>query len=997
MRVKSRADYNQIFVFITVCSDVVVAASDGFFTLTGYSADEIKYKPIDDVLSSMLKIRQDALRRLKLGDSLTCFLFTKDGIPKSITLKTNTLVTQVFKIELVHEPSDRRTIEFDIMEQLFADDFLGAAIYDAQDLQLLKANKNFIRYIDPEEPEFCKYAGKQPAELGSYGQQVEPLLRRALQLKKMISVDEIPVSTAYGDIDINYRIVPFVVAGEVRYVFETTRDVTARVKDRLLREAQARELKAQKEKLEAIIENMSDQLIVVNPNGYFELFNKAARDSFNPIYGPVKHIGETSARVQYFDKDNNEVALSDLPITRVLNGEKFNRFRFKIKHLDTTILEVNASPILDESGQVAYGVVCCRDITDIVTAADTLREKTKRMQESMKLLKKQAILLNLSNDAIYACEDGGTIRYWNTGAEKMYGYQKREAVGKKGHSILKTSYPDLAAVQQMLYDKGQWQGVVRQITKGGSEILVESNLKLLRDEAGNEIVLHSNRDVTERIRMENELRESEFSLRMAAQIAVMGTFSYDFSARKGRCSQTFKSFFNISDIPDDQLDFSQIMAAIHREDRDRLLLFDIVDSVDGGTIDQRFRVIRHDGSIRWLHLIRQAQYSAGGQPTVVAGVLFDITDKVAATDEIIRFSQQLQSILDNADDLIISIDAEKRFSTFNHAAYRYVRENTGQALRIGMKISELKEGAARFTEVYERARRYGKFEIDLRSLKTNQIINYTVTPLYINKEFDEVVIYGKDITERNRTECEIIKRNSSLETLVEERTKKLRDSLKQMQDFSMAISHEMKTPLREIEYYAKHILEHSDIDESVRKVLDVCSRKLVMIDRLYEYAMITHAKLKREKINVRKMIQAVHEQLKTSMGLERAKLVFETGFPPVDADRELFTQMIINIVSNALKFSSGRETPQLSAGCREEDKEYVFYFKDNGVGFNQEYSKKLFGLFERLHTKDEFEGSGIGLAHTKNIVERHGGRIWINGVENSGAVISFTLPITDGA
>lgn len=851
--------------YILADTERVLDADDAFFAMTGYTKNEVLGLRVEDAFVKLLKLHPSDYTRLRTENAVSGYLFTKDCVAKYASLTIKPLANRRMAIEFRHAPYVLQNNEFAFIEQFFADDHISAAIYSVPGYRLLKANKSYLKYFDASRRGFRRYAGRAAGELGVYGGQAEALLDQVRSARKVLNFEEKEISTVYGRAFLNYTIIPVIIDGTLKYIFETSKDVTDSVLLRKSREAQEGEIRKQKEKLEAILDNMSDQLIVVSRDGFYELFNKAAREKFDPIYGPTEKLWDAKTDVRYYDMNNNRIFRGDLPISRVLEGERFSRFRFKIRHRETTVLEVNAAPIRDDEGEVVSGVLCCRDIT-------------------------------------------------------------------------------------------------------------------------------------EHMELEQELRESELHLRMAAQAAALGTFTYDLITKEGRWSPTFKRIFGIDKIDGSKIDFEFLLTLTHPDDRQKLLpAMKKAGDPRHGLIDLESRIILPDKSVRWIRLKGQTYFSEESMPRLAAGVIIDMTDEVEAAENLRKITQELQNIIDNTDDLIFSVDSAYKIVLFNKAAENYFLANYGEGFWRGKRLCDIShaELRQRLSEMCVRAMEHGKYQIDLRALSCDHVICFTLNPVYLHGEAVEVSVYGKDITERNRTEHEIVRKNTTLELLVQERTRELQNSMKDLQDISMAVSHEMKTPLREIEYYAKQILEHRDVELNSQKMIRLCHDKLNMIDKLFRYSVTTGANVNKETFNIKKMIQAVHEELRSNMHLKRAVLDFETGLPPVSADKALMRQVLSNIISNALKFSSKREAPQLSVGCREENGEYVFYFRDNGAGFCGEYADKLFSVFERLHTEEEFEGSGIGLAIVKNIIKRHGGRTWIKGEEDIGATMYFTLPVPD--
>ena len=141
------------------------------------------------------------------------------------------------------------------------------------------------------------------------------------------------------------------------------------------------------------------------------------------------------------------------------------------------------------------------------------------------------------------------------------------------------------------------------------------------------------------------------------------------------------------------------------------------------------------------------------------------------------------------------------------------------------------------------------------------------------------------------------------------------------------------------------------------------------------------------------MISEIFHDFQIGNPNRQMTLSFESTLPSVYVDRIFFKQLLTNIISNSVKFTNGREISEIVVGYTQNESEYVFYIKDNGVGFDMKYSAKLFNIFQRLHSSHEFEGSGIGLATIKKIVQKHQGRVWIESILNQGTSIYFTVPI----
>ena len=246
------------------------------------------------------------------------------------------------------------------------------------------------------------------------------------------------------------------------------------------------------------------------------------------------------------------------------------------------------------------------------------------------------------------------------------------------------------------------------------------------------------------------------------------------------------------------------------------------------------------------------------------------------------------------------------------------------------------------------------------------------------------IAQGQDITERKKTEeslkivAEILKRSNS-----------------ELEQFAYVASHDLQEPLRMITSYTQLLEQRykgkldKDADEFIGYAVDGANRMRGLIDDLLTYSRVSRLGKPFESTDVESTLDIALLNLKASI-TENHAVVTHDKLPVVMADGGQLVQLLQNLIGNAIKFH-GKEPPRVHVSSHDKRTEYVFSIRDNGIGISPEYYDRLFKIFQRLHTREEYPGSGIGLAVCKRIVERHGGRIWIESQVGKGSIIYFTL------
>lgn len=378
-----------------------------------------------------------------------------------------------------------------------------------------------------------------------------------------------------------------------------------------------------------------------------------------------------------------------------------------------------------------------------------------------------------------------------------------------------------------------------------------------------------------------------------------------------------------------------------------------------------------------------------------------ITERAAVESALLQNRELLDSVIDGTTDAIFVKDTSGRYILFNQGASRMTGYTLEQVLGKDDTALFSPELASEVMEADRMVMAGNKTEVLEREFEIRHGVRITVEvikgPLH-DKKGNVIGLFGisRDVTQNRRMAEELRLLNEDLERRVAERTARLEAAMREQETFSYSVSHDLRGPLRHINSYGSILIEEygNELAPQARGYIDrICSSSRRMgdlIDDLLELSRIGRSELVKVPVSLSEVAFSIGCKLQDAEPARRVDLLIEPGLQ-VSGDRVLLEQMLENLVGNAWKYTSVRDRARIEVGRGLFQQGEAFYVRDNGVGFDMAYEDKLFGAFQRLHGS-EFEGTGIGLATVKRIVDRHGGSVWAHGVVDEGATVYFILP-----
>lgn len=505
----------------------------------------------------------------------------------------------------------------------------------------------------------------------------------------------------------------------------------------------------------------------------------------------------------------------------------------------------------------------------------------------------------------------------------------------------------------------------------------------------------TNTDITEQRRAEEALAQSEQRYRSFVEASAQVIWRTN---ARGEVDQAIPSWCAYTGQNEPAAAGLGWMHAIHPDDRQRVSVAWEKASRNRGLYEVEYRLRRHDGQWRRILARGVPVLQDSGQVREYIGTCIDVTEPRQA-QETLRWQARLIDLAPAAN-IVRTLEGGIRFwSAGAEKLYGWTR-----AEAVGRTTQELLQTEYPVDQEAVRAklRGGGSWSGELRH-RTKDGRAVVVESHWLGQftpegHLVELLESNMDVTERKHTEEELRRLKDQLEVRVRERTAELEAANKELEAFGYSVSHDLRAPLRHIDSYGKLLEKHigAKLDEQSRRhlriVLEAVKRMGHLLDDLLVLSRLGRASMEERPVSLRRLMDEARQELAPCM--TGRSIEWRVGaLPRVLGDANLLRSALSNLLSNAIKYSRSRSPAVIEVGSRQQDGEVVCFVRDNGAGFDMKFADQLFGVFQRLHTLREFEGTGIGLASVRRVIQRHGGRTWAEGAVDQGASFYFSLPL----
>lgn len=813
-------------------------------------------------------------------------------------------------------------------------------------------------------------------------------IHAALRALKPVRVEVVNYKKTGEEFWLDLDIVPVAdAAGCFTHWVALERDVSKR---KLAEEKAAR--------LAAIVQSSDDAIIGKNLDGIVTTWNSGAEKIFG--YTAQEMVGQPILRLIPKERQHEEQEI----LAKIRRGESIQHFVTIRQRKDGGTLEVSvtSSPIKDSTGTIIGVSKVARDMTERTLAAKTIRENEQRLQLALQAGGMGTYEINLLTGEAH----------WNSVEYELLGLKPGE-VTPGPETFFRFVHPeDLEALNKAWEDAlrtGEFAAEFRVRHPDGKErwLAGRGRFAFLEPESLTppSRFFGVNFDITERVNTQQLMRASGDRMRLAMEATGVGIWEWNLSNNEVRWDDQMFRIYGIHPTADGLVNYELWRSTVMQEDLDpqEVILKDTIRRL--GHSKREFRIRRaSDGECRHIQAVERVGLNKQGQAAWLVGTNLDITERKQLEARMHESEERFRTMANSMSQLAWIARADGFIVWYNQRWYEYTGTTPAQMEGWGWQSVHDPATLPKVMERWQSAIASGEpFDMEFPLRGADGSFRSFLTRGQPLKDAAGRVMqwYGTntDVTDLKLAEEKIRQLNAGLEQRVLERTSQLEAANKELEAFSYSVSHDLRAPLRAVNGFAGMVLSQfgEKLPEAGKHYLERIQqgglRMGALIDDLLAFSRLNRQSISTQTVDVCALVQSAWEDLRHQREGREIKFQVE-DLLACQGDSALLKQVWINLLSNAVKYTRGRSPAIIEVGSRREKDEMIYHVRDNGAGFEMQYVNKLFGVFQRLHRSDEFEGSGVGLAIVQRVIQRHGGRVWAEGELNRGATFSFTLKQT---
>lgn len=759
------------------------------------------------------------------------------------------------------------------------------------------------------------------------------------------------------------------------------------VSDITVRKEQEHQLLHSQQQMASILNNTEEMFMVIDKDYNVVNYNKASRERAKSILGKELMMGDSLLTLA----EPERYALVKAVYEQVLAGKTIRYKHTVDRGLGIEHYQLTYSPIFNADKSCTSFMVTIRDITVEEKVLNEITQNQQLLQEAE----------SIAHVGSWDLEIASNTLYWSDEVFRICGYEPKsfEITFENGFQFI---HPDerasfLNELKNAIAAKTNYASDVRFVRPDGSIRYIKSKAKIILDKEGKAIrligVFH---DITEQKVMERELAISQQQYKSLFDQNPDAVVSFDLqgkfvsvndagmliaeTTREKLLNDRFESFFNDSEVEVIRNYFKEV--------------------VKGSALQFQTIITTTTGKSKTV-AVSLMPIIIAQEITGVYGILKDITEAKNAAQSLKVNEEQLNLVYNTTAGIIFLVGVENngddfRFISMNNAGLATIgfhkKDVFGQLVQHVIPEPSCSVVIAKYKEAirFKKAIAWQEETTYPTGTKTGIV---TVTPIFDN-DGDCVRLVGsvKDITEQKLSELRL----KDLYDQLEQRAAQLQTSNTELERFAYIASHDMQEPLRMISSFLQ-LLEkkyRDSIDEKgreyIRFAVDGSMRMKYLINDLLDYSRVSTRRQNLEQVCIDHVIEDVLQNL--SLHINEKQAIINTSVLPLlpNADKTQMIQLFQNLIGNALKYSGSRQ-PLIDIEAAEKEDEWLFSIKDNGIGFDEKFADKIFVIFQRLHNRSEYSGTGIGLAICKKIIDRHGGKIYAESVPGEGSIFWFTI------